>query len=134
MSLPPRTRPRVVEAPARKSAVELQAIRVVRDLDPDVDASYLHQEGFEDRLASYERGQLHFYELWVEADVLVDDGVQALVTSTGIGGIESDTDEEDLDALIVEQWRALRAALKKMGVRTEELPLEVDPSWVEWRT
>ena len=61
------------------------------------------------------------------------EGVQALVTRSGVGGIESDTDEEDLDALIVEEWRALRAALKKMGVRTEELPLDVQAEWIEWR-
>ena len=128
-----RSRPRVVEAPARKPAVALQAVRVVRDLDADVDVSYMHEDGFEDRLASYKRGQLHFYELWVEADVTIDEGVQALVTSSGVGGIESDTDEEDLDALIVEEWRALRAALKKMGVRTEELPLDVQAEWIEWR-
>lgn len=93
----------------------------------------MREDGFEDRLASYKRGQLHFYEMWVEADILVDEGVQALVTSSGVGGIESDTDEEDLDALIVEEWRALRAALKKMGVRTEELPLDVQAEWIEWR-
>lgn len=134
MSDYPRRR-RVVEAPARKQpAVRLHAVRVVRDLDGDADVSYLEQEGFEDRYKSYKRGQLHFVTLCVEADVIVDEGVQALVTSPGIGGIESDTTEEEFDALIVEEWSALRAALKTMGVSTDQLPREVDSAWIEWRT
>jgi hypothetical protein len=133
MSLSERPRRRVVAAPARRPATELRTIRVVRDLDPDTSSAYLEQDGFEERLASYERGQLHFYRMWIEADVLIDEGVEALVTSTGIDGIESDTSEEELDALIVEEWRALRGALKKVGVPTEQLPLEVDPGWIEWR-
>jgi hypothetical protein len=114
--------------------VELRAVRVVRDEDGDADVSYLEQEGFEDRLADYKRGRLHFVELWIEADVDMAEGVRAVVASTGIGGIESDTTEEEFDALIAEEWRTLRAALKTMGVPTEQLPLEVDPGWIEWRT
>lgn len=66
-------------------------MRVVRDDDPDTDASYLKQDGFEDRLMAYERGRLRLMEMWIEADVTVDEGARALVTSTGIAGIESDT-------------------------------------------
>lgn len=130
MSLPPQRR-RVVAATPRKPPVELRAVRVVRDEDGDADASYLEQEGFEDRLDEFKRGRLHFVELWIEADVSLAEGVQAVVTSTGISGIESDTTEEELDALIVEEWRALRGALKTVGVSTEQLPLEVDRAWIE---
>lgn len=131
MSLPPRRR--VVAATARKPQVALRAVRVVRDEDTNVDVSYMREEGFKERLASYKRGQLHFYEMWIEADVAVEEGVQALVRSTGVAGIESDTTEEELDDLITEDWRTLRAALKTMGVPTEQLPLEVDRAWIEWR-
>jgi hypothetical protein len=125
---------RSYESSRGRASVELRAVRVVRDEDTETDASYLEQEGFKSRLASYRRGQLHFYEMWIEADVAVEEGVQALVRSTGVGGIESDTTEEELDELITEDWRTLRAALKTMGVPTEQLPLEVDRAWIEWRT
>lgn len=128
------SRTRSYEAGRHRSPVRLKSVRVVRDEDADADVSYLHQDGFKGRLAEYKRGKLHFYEMHVEADVELEDGVTALVTSTGIGGIESDTTEEELDALIVEEWRVLRSALKTVGVSTEDLPLEVDPTWVEWRT
>jgi len=114
-----------------RASVELRAVRVVRDQDTNVDVSYMREEGFKERLASYKRGQLHFYEMWIEADVAVEEGVQALVRSTGVGGIESDTTEEELDELITEDWRGLRAALKTMGVPTEQLPLEVSREWIE---
>ncbi len=116
-----------------RASVELRAVRVARDIDPDADASYLEQEDFKGRLAEYRRGKLHFYEMWIEADVVVEEGATAIVRSTGVGGIESDTTEEELDALIAEDWRGLRAALKTMGVPTEQLPLEVDRAWIEWR-
>ena len=124
---------RVVEAPHRRPAAELEAVRVVRDLDAEPEAAYLMQEGFEDRLAEYESGKLHFYELWIEADVVMDNGAQALVTSSGINGIESDTTEEELDDLIAQEWTVVRVALKNIGVATEQLPLDVKNEWVEWR-
>ncbi|KKK92191.1 hypothetical protein LCGC14_2705370, partial [marine sediment metagenome] len=31
-------------------------------------------------------------------------------------------------------WAALRAVLKTVGVATEQLPLEADRKWIEWRT
>jgi hypothetical protein len=131
MSHPPRRR--TVVAADRRPQVELRAVRVARDIDPDADASYLEQEGFKSRLAEYRRGKLHFYEMWIEADVAIEEGATAIVRSTGVGGIESDTTEEELDELITEDWRTLRAALKTMGVPTEQLPLEVLREWIEWR-
>jgi hypothetical protein len=126
-------RTRSYEAGQHRSPVRLSAVRVVRDLDENPDVSYLEQSGFKGRLAEYRRGKLHFYEMRVEAEVKLDDGVRAFVMSPGIAGIESDTTEEELDELVVEEWRALRTALKTVGVPTAELPIEVDPTWVEWR-
>lgn len=126
-------RTRSYEAGRHRSPVKLAAVRVVRDADENVDTSYLEQSEFEGRLAEYKRGKLHFYEMRIEADVELDEGVHALVSSTGVAGIESDTTEEELDEMIVEEWRTLRSALKTVGVPTEQLPVEVDPTWVEWR-
>lgn len=126
-------RTRSYEAGRHRSPVRLGAVRVVRDEDVSADVSYLEQPEFKGRLAEYKRGKLHFFEMRIEADVELEDGVRALVSSTGIGSIESDTTEEELDEMIVEEWRTLRAALKTVGVPTEQLPIEVDPTWVEWR-
>ncbi len=133
MSHPSRTRRRVVEAPTRRPPVALQAVRVIFEEDLDPDVSYLDQDEFADRRSEHKRGEFHFVGVRVEADVLIADTTQTLM-SPGVSGIESDTDEEDLDRLVDEEWKALRDVLKTVGVPTEQLPLEVDRAWVEWRT
>jgi hypothetical protein len=125
---------RSYEPSRNRARVELRAVRVVRDEDTDPDVSYLTQADFRGRLLEYQKGKLHFYEMRVEADVELEGGVRAVISSTGVSGIESDTTEEELDDLIVEEWRSLRTALKTVGVPTAELPLEVDRAWIEWRT
>ena len=69
----------------------------------------------------------------IEAEVLIAETVQTLV-STGVGGIESDTDEEGLEQIIGDEWDSLRVVLKTVGVPTDQLPLAVDRAWIEWRT
>ena len=69
----------------------------------------------------------------VEADVFIKDTEQMLV-SPGLEGIESDLAEGELDQIIGEEWTALRAVLKTVGVATEQLPLEASREWIEWRT
>jgi len=49
-------------------------------------------------------------------------------------GIESDSEDEYLDEIIAREWEALRAVLKTVGVPTDQLPLEVQREWIEWRT
>lgn len=105
---------------------------IVED-DPDPDVLYLAQEGFEERRKAHKRGEFGFLGVHVEADVLIEDTEQTLV-SPGLGGIESDLVESELDQIVGEEWNALRAVLKTVGVATEQLPLEVDPEWIEWRT
>jgi hypothetical protein len=100
------------------------------DLDPDV--SYLEQEDFEDRLAAHKRGDFNFVSARAEADVVID-GIPQTLQSGGLNGIESDSEQEYLDEIAAEEWKALRGVLKTVGVPTSELPVEVDPSWVEWR-
>jgi len=133
MSFPPHTRRRVVEGPARRPPAELQSVRVIFEEDPDPDVSYLEQDEFEERLAAFKRDEFNFVGLRVEAEVLIAETVQ-LLTSPGLAGIESDTDEEGLDQMIGDEWSALRAVLKTVGVPTEKLPLAVEREWIEWRT
>lgn len=123
----------MVAASARRPVVRLQAIRVVFEQDPEPDASYLDQDEFEDRRAEYKRGRFNFVSARAEAEVNIE-GVLQTLTSGGLNGIESDSEQEYLDEIIAEEWKTLRNVLKTVGVPTAELPLEVDPGWVEWRT
>lgn len=105
---------------------------IVED-DPEPDVSYLAQEGFEDRRKAHARGEFVFLAVCVEADVRIEDTDQTLV-SPGLCGVESDLAQEELDQIISEEWTSLRAVLKTVGISTDQLPLEVDPEWIEWRT
>ena len=130
MTPPTNTRRRVVEAP--RNTTELQSVRVIFEEDPDPDISYLEQDEFEDRLDAYRNEVFHHIGVHVEAEVSIADTVQTL-TSPGIWGIESDTDEESLDQIVSEEWKSLRDVLKTVGVPTDKLPLEVQREWIEWR-
>lgn len=105
---------------------------IVED-DPDPDVVYLAEAGFEERRAAYKGGELGFLCVRVESDVLIKDTEQTLV-SPGLGSIESDLTESELDQIIDEEWGALRVVLKTVGVPTHQLPLEIDREWIEWRT
>ena len=130
MTVPPARR-QVVAAPARR--VELRSIRVVIEQDPDADASYLEHEGLEDRLTDYKRGDFDFVWMHAEAEMIIE-GIRQTLTSGGTYAIESDSEDEYLEEIAVEEWTALRRVLKTVSVPTEKLPLEVDRAWIEWRT
>lgn len=132
MNAPPQRR-RVVAAPARKAPAELQSVRVIYEEDPDPDVSYLDQSDLADRKTAFKKGEFNFVGVRVDAEVLIAETVQTL-TSPGMWGIESDTTEEELEQLVSEEWGALRAVLKTVGVPTEQLPLDVQREWIEWRT
>lgn len=132
MVTPPQRR-RVVAAAARKPPAELQSVRVVIEEDADPDVSYLEQDEFEDRLEAYKGGEFHFIGVRIEAEVSIADTVQTL-TSPGLWGVESDTDEAGLDQIAGDEWEALRAVLKTIGVPTDQLPLTPKREWFEWRT
>ena len=124
----PDGRKRVVEAPARKSPVKLETIRVVVEHDSDPDTSYLEQEDFEERLAAFQAGEFTFLGVHAEADVTIDGVVQTL-TSGGLWGIESDSGDEYIEEVAVQEYEELRKILKTVGVPTADLPLEMDPAW-----
>jgi hypothetical protein len=67
-----------------------------------------------------------------EAEVIIE-GVEQMLTSGGMWGIENDAEDEYLDEIIDGEWGALRTVLKTVGVPTEQLPLAVDRAWIEWR-
>ena len=70
---------------------------------------------------------------YAEADVLIE-GIEQTLTSGGTWGIEDDAEDEYLDEIIEQEWSALRGVLKTVGVSTDQLPLEIDRAWIQWRT
>ena len=133
MSDPPRARRRVVAVPGRRPPAELQTIRVLVEHDPDPDASFLDQD--EDRKAQFERGEFGFVGVRAVADVVIEGTVQTL-TSGGLWGVESDSGEEYLVSVAVEEYEQLRRVLKTVGVPTAQLPAadaETVRGWIDWR-
>lgn len=131
MALP--TARRTVVAAPRRPTVELRAVRVIVEADPDADDSYLEHEGLEERRTAHRRGVFEFIRVRAEAEVTIEEIPQTL-TSAGLGGIESDSEDEYTDEIVSREWRGLRNVLKAVGVSTDQLPIDVDPEWVEWRT
>lgn len=76
--------------------------------DEDPDTSYLEQEGFEDRLESYRRGDFYFLGIVAKTQIAVCGTIQTL-QSGGLWGIESDSDESYLQEIEREQIAELQA-------------------------
>lgn len=99
-------------------------ITIKRMVDEDPDASYLEQEdmGFEQRLQEYRNGDFCFVGVRAEAEFfvgskLVNVGctpVQTL-TSGGLWGIESDSDEKYFAEVEQEELSQLRQQLEAIG-------------------
>jgi len=116
------TRKRVVEVPRKRSAPEVQSIHVRVMPDEDPDTSYLDQDEFEDRREAYQRGEFSFVGVRAEAQVVIEGIVQTL-TSGGMWGIESDSDEAYIEDVALEEYDNLRDILKAVGVSTAEVPV-----------
>ncbi len=126
------TRKRVVEVARKRSAPQVQTIKVVVLPDEDPDTSWMDDPENDDRREAYERGDFAFVGVRAEADVVVEGVVQHL-TSGGLWGVESDSGEEYIEGVGAEEYGDLRKILTSIGVSTAQLPTEMDPSWVDWR-
>ncbi len=107
-------------------------MRVVFEPDPEPNASYLEQSEFEDRHDAYKREEWSLIGCRVEADVTIVETPQTL-KSAGLWGIESDSEQDELDEIAHREWSQLRDVLKQVGIPTAELPLEIERKWIEWR-
>lgn len=94
--------------------VESVEIRVIADQNPDI--SYLEQEGFEDRLKQFERGDFNFVGVRAVAEVEVGGTIQE-ITSAGLWGIESDSGDEYFRSVGKEEYAQLKEILTSMGIR-----------------
>lgn len=119
-------------APRRRSKIKLEEIHVLVLPDDDPDTSFLEQEGFEDRLAQYQNGDFTFVGIRVEAEVDID-GTTQTITSPGIWGVESDSEESHLKEMADEEWTQLREILLTIGVPSKQIPQKLNQR-LEWRT
>ena len=121
-------RKRVVDVPARRSAPELRAVRVRVMHDEDPDTSYFdsgdpeYRDQDEARKKAYEDGDFTFVGVRAEAEVVVE-GVTQTLTSSGLWGIESDSGEEHVEDVALEEYDSLRDILKAVGVPTSQVPV-----------
>jgi len=126
-------RRRVVEAPrGKRSAPEVESIRVVVLPDEEADDSYLDQTEFDDRRAEYQRGDFHFVGVRAEAEVTINGIAQTLV-SGGLYGVESDL-KEYIEEVAQDEYNDLRKILTSIGVSTSRLPQKIERGWIQWRT
>lgn len=112
------------EETARPSVcAEVRNIRVVVMLDSDPDASWLEQEGNEDRLAAFNEGQFGFCAVRVEADLYVPHGsgfIVQPVMSPGLWGIEDDSGDDYLREVAADQYVELRHMLDVLHVTPDD--------------
>ena len=98
----------------KDSQIEME---IIPDESPDT--SYLEQEGFEDRLAEYQRGEFGF--LGVRAVVIVPiphgrDVIDHKFESPGLWGIESDSEQSYLEEVFEEEKGVLKDLLQELNV------------------
>jgi hypothetical protein len=122
----------VYEVPRKGRSPQLHSVKVLVLPDEDPDTSFLDQEDFEDRRKEFERGDFSFVGVRAEAEIVVD-GIVQTITSGGLWGVESDAGDEYIQSVAAEEYADLRKILKTLGVRTSELPAEVEQSQIEWR-
>lgn len=96
---------------------------VVPDTSPD--ASYLEQEGFEERLAEYRSDRFSFVGVYAAVTLRIPfgtDGTRILqeIRTPGLWGIEDDSSPEYLEEVFQEECATLRTMLEAMGMEVTE--------------
>lgn len=92
--------------------------------DDNHDASYLEQEGFEDRLKEYQRGDFGYIGIRAVVDLEIPTKQGGYITqrieSPGLWSIESDSDESYLAEVYAEECAQLAEMLTRLGVTVED--------------
>ena len=97
--------------------------RRVERIDEYPDTSWLDDNSGRERLDAFREGTWHLMGIQASANVLIPLGghfVTQTVTSPGLFGIESDSDEEYLDQVFAEECVSLTAMLSAIGVTVTE--------------
>ena len=101
--------------------MKIESIKVERLDDPE----YLERDYA--RMESYNLGFWHMIGIRAEAKIEIN-GVIQTITSAGLWGIESDSDEEYLEGIECEQLSELREILADMNFSQEEIGNQI------WKT
>ena len=92
--------------------------------DDNHDASYLEQDGWEDRLAEYRRGDFGFIGIRAVVDLYIPTNrggyIMQRIESPGLWSIESDSDESYLQEVYAEECAQLAEMLVTLGVTVED--------------
>ena len=97
--------------------------RRVERIDEYPDASWLDDDSGRERLDAFREGSWHMIGIQASANVLIPLGghfVTQTVTSPGLFGIESDSDEAYLDEVFADECASLAAMLSAIGVSVTE--------------
>lgn len=92
--------------------------QVIPDSSPD--PSYLEQDGFEERLAEYRRGEFGYVGVRASVELPIPygkDAIQQTISSPGLWGIESDSGDEYFGEVFKEESDLLAYMLEEMGVK-----------------
>jgi hypothetical protein len=84
------------------------------------DSSYLEQEGFENRLAEFQRGEFGFIGVRAVVELPIPYGkghILQKIESPGLWGIESDSGDDYLDSVFQEEIAILTDMLAELGVK-----------------
>lgn len=89
-------------------------------IDNHPDTSYLEQEGYEERLAAYRADDFHFVGIRARCIVFIPHGKDKIiheVESPGLWGIESDSDDDHMAEVFLEECQVLADMLTELGVK-----------------
>lgn len=87
----------------------------------DADYSYLEQEGWEDRLEAFQRGDFYFVGIRAKVNVVVNDYIQRF-TSPGLWGVESDSGRAYFEEVADEERTELIGVLHELGIKVRGAP------------
>lgn len=106
------------------AVVKTVRVEVIDDTDPD--ASWLEQDGYEDRLASYQAGDFGFVGVRLAAELLIPSGdgwISEWISTPGLWGIEDDSGSEYLASVACDEYHILNEMLNELCVPT---PVSID--------
>lgn len=115
-----------------KLTAKIDKVVIKQIYDSDADTSYLDQDEFMDRQRAYENGDFFYIGICAEATILTSyngkDWLINTVSSGGLWGIESDSDESYLESVRMEEEHELRDVLLAFGFSQDEITKALDES------
>lgn len=103
--------------------------------DEQPDSSFLEQEGWEDRLLAFTRGDFSFVGIRAVAEIRIPYGhgwITQTIESPGLWGIEDDSGETYFESVYVEELGQLQDMLEELGVQDPEGLMADEIKRTEW--